>query len=73
MYGEEVFVDAEEKGVYWHMVGETPVVWDLIKIMFIGNSFTFFPSDLFSVDNPAVCALTKEIAASDMLATEPAA
>lgn len=54
----------EEKGVYWHMVGETPVVWDLIKIMFIGNSFTFFPSDLFSVENPAVCALTKEIAAS---------
>ena len=51
-------------GEYWHMVGTTPVVWDLYKIMFIGNSFTFFPSDLFSVDNPAVCALTKEIAST---------
>ena len=51
-------------GEYWHMVGTTPVVWDLYKIMFIGNSFTFFPSDLFSVENPAVCALTKEIAST---------
>lgn len=51
-------------GEYWHMVGTTPVVWDLYQIMFIGNSFTFFPSDLFSVDNPAVCALTKEIAST---------
>lgn len=53
-----------EKGTYWKMVGERPVVWDLYKVMFIGNSFTFFPSDLFSVENPAVCALSKEIASS---------
>ena len=51
-------------GECWHMVGTTPVVWDLYKIMFIGNSFTFYPNDMFSVENPAVCALTKEIAAS---------
>lgn len=51
-------------GEYWHMVGTTPVVWDLYKTMFIGNSFTFFPSNVFSVENPAVCYFTKELAAT---------
>ena len=56
----------EVYGKYWHMVGTTPVAWDLYKIMFIGNSFTYFPTeqDMFSVENPAVCAITKEIASS---------
>lgn len=49
-------------GEYWHMIGENPVVWDTYKIMFIGNSFTFYPSDVFSVENPGVCALTKALA-----------
>ena len=64
----QIYILSETKpsvyGEYWHMVGATPVVWDMYKIMFIGNSFTFFPSDLFSVENPAICALTKEIASS---------
>lgn len=52
------------KGEYWHFVGDTMMVWDIQKMLFIGNSFTFYPNDLFSVENPAVCALSKEIGAS---------
>lgn len=48
-------------GKYWHLVGETPIVWDQYKVLFIGNSFTFFPSDLFSVENPGVAAIFKEL------------
>ena len=50
-----------EYGKYWHMIGDTPIAWNKHKIMFIGNSFTFFPSDLFSVENPGVAAIFKEL------------
>lgn len=51
-------------GEYWHMLGDTPVIWDQYKIMFIGNSFTYYPTDLFNPENPGVCALTKDVADS---------
>lgn len=51
-------------GEYWHLIGDGPVVWDQYKLLFIGNSFTFFPNDVFSTENPAVCALAKEIGTS---------
>lgn len=51
-------------GEYWHYIGDTIIIWDIYKMLFIGNSFTFYPNDLFSVDNPAVCALSKEIGSS---------
>ena len=49
-------------GKYWHMVGVNPVVWEKVKMLFIGNSFTFYPSSHFSDTNPGVCYLTNEIA-----------
>ena len=51
-------------GQYWHKIGDSAVIWDVYKVLFIGNSFTFYPNDLFSTENPAVCALTKELADS---------
>ena len=47
---------------YWHMVGSNPVVWGKIKMLFIGNSFTFYPNTHFSETNPGVCYFTNEIA-----------
>ena len=58
------------EGKNWHMVGNTPVIWETYKVLFIGNSFTFYPSDLFGVDNPGVSALTKEIALNIGLSVE---
>ena len=58
-YSEEV---PNVDGTYWHMVGELPVIWDSYKIMFIGNSFTYYPKDVYGVNNPGVAALTKELA-----------
>lgn len=49
-------------GKYWHKIGDSAVIWDAYKIMFVGNSFTFYPNSDFSVENPGVCALTKSLA-----------
>lgn len=49
---------------YWHKIGEDVVLWRGYKLLFIGNSFTFYPTDLFGVDNPAVCFFLKELAKS---------
>lgn len=49
-------------GIYWHMVGDTPTIWKKTKILFIGNSFTYYPTDLYSEANPGVVAITKELA-----------
>jgi hypothetical protein len=49
---------------YWREIGESSVVWKSHKLLFIGNSFTFFPSDVFSVENPGVCSLFSEIGKS---------
>ncbi len=35
-------------GVYWHLRDGKPVVWQTIKVLFIGNSFTFY-SDIPSL------------------------
>lgn len=51
-----------EYGIYWHMVGDTPMIWKKTKILFIGNSFTYYPTDLYSEQNPGVVAITKELA-----------
>lgn len=50
-----------EQGTKWRMIGETPVVWDEYKVLFIGNSFTYYPS---TESNPAVCTIFKELAQS---------
>ena len=39
-YSEQAPADTTKK--YWHYVNETPVVWSKIKVLFIGNSFTFY-------------------------------
>ena len=52
------------------MVGENPVIWDTYKVMFIGNSFTYYPTDVYGVDKPGVAMLTKEISKSLGLALE---
>ena len=44
---------------YWHMVSGNPVIWKAYKILFIGNSFTFYP---YKDTNPAVPAITKALA-----------
>ena len=66
-YSEEA---PSENDKYWHMVGENPVIWDTYKIMFIGNSFTYYPTDVYGVDKPGVAMLTKEISKSLGLAVE---
>ena len=43
---------------YWHMVNNIPVIWASYKILFIGNSFTFYPN---KDTNPAVCLITKSL------------
>ena len=48
-------------GKHWHMVGEETIIWDKFKILFIGNSFTFYPNPPFNDSNPGVCYLFKEI------------
>lgn len=50
--------------VYWHMVGNKPMVWRQYKMLFIGNSFTYYPTEMFSVENPAICSLLKDLASS---------
>lgn len=66
-YSEEA---PSENDKYWHMVGENPVIWDTYKIMFIGNSFTYYPTDVYGVDKPGVAMLTKEIGNSLGLGVE---
>ena len=66
-YSEEAPSDNDK---YWHMVGENPVIWDTYKVMFIGNSFTYYPTDAYGVDKPGVAMLTKEISKSLGLALE---
>ena len=48
-----------ESGRYFRMVGEEPVVWQTNKILFIGNSFTFYPTGL---ETPAVPLIFKSVA-----------
>ncbi|MCR5742004.1 MAG: leucine-rich repeat domain-containing protein [Gammaproteobacteria bacterium] len=40
-----------EVGKYFHIVENTPVIWDSYKVLFIGNSFTYFPT---GESNPGV-------------------
>lgn len=49
---------------YWHKIGDDILIWKQYKLLFIGNSFTYYPTDLFSVDNPAVCSIIKDVAKS---------
>ena len=44
---------------YWHMVGNLPVIWRKYKLLFIGNSFTFYPN---KVENPCVVSVVKSLA-----------
>lgn len=43
--GSGVYVYSEdsprEAGLFWHMEGEKAVMWDTMRILFIGNSFTY--------------------------------
>ena len=32
-------------GAYWHLRDGKPVVWQTIKVLFVGNSFTFYSKD----------------------------
>ena len=43
---------------YWHMVNGNPVVWQTYKILFIGNSFTYYP---FKETNPGVPLIFKSL------------
>ncbi|MBR2282315.1 MAG: leucine-rich repeat protein [Spirochaetales bacterium] len=44
--GQNVYIYAEEKpsdgGLYWHLSGGEVIMWDLTKVLFIGNSFTYY-------------------------------
>lgn len=44
--GQDVYIYAEEKpsdgGLYWHLSGGKVIMWDLTKVLFIGNSFTYY-------------------------------
>ena len=43
-------------GDYWHMLGGVPAVWQTLRVLFIGNSFTYYndlPSLFASVANGA--------------------
>ena len=48
-------------GKYFHIVNGTAVVWNKNKVLFVGNSFTYYT---FTPDNPLVPKLFKEIAES---------
>lgn len=39
-YSESVPTD--ESKTYWHIVNDSPVLWKTYKVLFIGNSFTFY-------------------------------
>lgn len=50
---------------YWRMIGTTPVIWNVQKMLFIGNSFTYFPSSAgFTTANPGVCSILNSIGTS---------
>ena len=51
-----------ESGVYWRMVGNNPTVWEKYKFLFIGNSFTYYPTSEFSESNPGVCSIFNSLA-----------
>ena len=44
---------------YWHMVNGNPVIWQTLKVLFIGNSFTYYP---YKEANPAVPLIFKSLA-----------
>ena len=44
---------------YWHMVNGNPVIWQTLKVLFIGNSFTYYP---YKDANPAVPLIFKSLA-----------
>lgn len=46
-------------GQYWHMVNGYPVIWQTLKVLFIGNSFTYYP---YKAENPAVPLIFKSLA-----------
>ena len=48
-----------EFGKYFHLVEGVPVVWNKYKVLFVGNSFTYYTG---SPDAPMVPLLFKEIA-----------
>ena len=70
-YGENVQVDGEYKlyfysenppaefGKYFHLVEGKPVVWNKYKVLFVGNSFTYYAS---TPDDPMVPKLFKDLA-----------
>ena len=50
-----------EYGKYFHLVDNAPVVWNKYKVLFVGNSFTYYVG---SVDDPMVPKYFKSIANS---------
>ena len=56
LYKETAPSESEKKtNKYWHYVNNVPVIWSTIKVLFIGNSFTFYND---------IPKLTEEIAKS---------
>ena len=49
------------EGNYFYLLDNEPVLWKVIKFLFIGNSFTYCPQ-LGSVDDPYIPGLFKSIA-----------
>lgn len=72
-YGEDVVVDGSYKlyfyssnppsefGKYFHLVAGKPVVWNKYKVLFVGNSFTYYTG---TTDDPMVPKLFKDISDS---------
>ena len=50
-----------EYGKYFHLVDEKPVIWNKYKVLFVGNSFTYYAS---TTDDPMVPKYFKNIATS---------
>lgn len=60
----------ENSSSYWHMFNGIPLVWDKYKILFIGNSFTYYPNPPYNAENPGVPNIFKELAESMKLDVE---
>ena len=61
----EVYYYSEDKpsenGKYFYLLDGVPHVWDLTSVLFVGNSFTFYPQ---KTSNPAVPEYFQKIASS---------
>ena len=50
-----------EAGNYWHMVNDVIIIWQTYKVLFIGNSFTYYPT---GTNNPGVPNAFRELSSS---------